>query len=368
MEWVRDVVRRIRAWRRIRFTAGGVAFTIGTTAVGFAALNTGNNLLYLLLGAMLGFIVVSGWLSEQAIRDLHIERQIPRAVTVGRELVLTYHVRNRKRYLPSLAVELIEAGLAEPAFVSHVPAGGRATARSSNGFIRRGVYPLGTLTISTSFPFGLFRKERDIELPGEVVVWPRHDLAVRDPAPGAGRLPRSGRSARGSLGWRGEYRSLRTYRRGDDPRDIHWKSSARLQRPVVREYEQGASETRWICLDTRGVEGDAAERAVEIAASLAASCVAEHRPFGLATPEGVVTPGDDIGTLESVLDLLARVEFDPASAAPAPPVTPRSCVLVTLVGAEGFSDTLLVTAEDAEAAARSRLKALGGEPGQVVAA
>lgn len=368
MAWVRDVVRRIRAWRRIRFTAGGVAFTIGTTAVGFAALNTGNNLLYLLLGAMLGFIAVSGWLSEQAIRDLHIERQIPRAVTVGRELVLTYHVRNRKRYLPSLAVELIETGLAEPAFVSHVPARGRATARSSNGFIRRGVYPLGTLTLSTSFPFGLFRKERDIELPGEVVVWPRHDLTVRDPAPGAGRLPRSGRSPRGALGWRGEYRSLRSYRRGDDPRDIHWKSSARLQRPVVREYEQGASETRWICLDTRGVEGDAAERAVEVAASLAARCVAEHRPFGLATPEGVVTPGDDIGTLEWALDLLARVEFDPARAAPAPPVAPQSCVLVTLVGAEGFSDTLLVTAEEAEAAARSRLKALGGEPGQEVAA
>ncbi len=342
---VHALFRRIRGWRRIRFTAGGAAFTVGTTAVGFAALNTGNNLLYLLLGSMLGFIAVSGWLSEQAIRELHVERQIPRAVTVGRELVLTYHVRNHKRRLPSLAVELYEEGLAEPAFLSHVPAGGRARAQSSNGFVRRGVYPLETLTLSTSFPFGLFRKERDLRLPGEVVVWPRHDLAVRDPAPRAGRLPKAGRSPRGSLGWRGEYRSLRGYRRGDDPRDIHWKSSARLRRPVVREYEQGASETRWICLDTRGSEGDAAERAVEIAASLAARCVAEHRPFGLATPQGVVTPGDDLSTLERALDLLARVEFDPASPAPSPPVARASCVLVTLMGAEGFSDTLRVNPE-----------------------
>lgn len=341
----RALLRRIRAWRRIRFTAGGVAFTVGTTAVGFAALNTGNNLLYLLLGSMLGFIAVSGWLSERAIRDLDVERQIPRAVTVGRELVLTYHVRNRKRRLPSLAIELYEEGLPEPAFLSHVPAGGRSVARSSNGFVRRGVYPLESLTLSTSFPFGLFRKERDVTLPGEVVVWPRHDLAVRDPAPGVGRLPRAGRSPRGSLGWRGEYRSLRGYRSGDDPRDIHWKSSARLRRPVVREYEQGASETRWICLDTRGTEGDAAERAVEIAASLAARCVAEHRPFGLATPGGVVPPGDDLGTLEQALDLLARVEFTPDSPAPSPPVSRASCVLVTLVGADGFSDTLRVTPE-----------------------
>jgi uncharacterized protein (DUF58 family) len=342
---VREVLRRIRAWRRIRFTAGGVAFTIGTTAVGFAALNTGNNLLYLLLGAMLGFIAVSGWLSEQAIRDLTIERQIPRAVTVGRELVLTYHVRNRKKRLPSLAVEISESGLPEPAFVSHVPAGGTALARSSNGFVRRGVYPLRTMTVATSFPFGLFRKERDLDVPGEIVVWPRHDLPVRDPAPGAGRLPRGGRAARGALGWRGEYRSLRGYRRGDDPRDIHWKSSARLRRPVVREYEQGAAETRWICLDTRGSEGDAAERAVEMAASLAAGCVADHRPFGLATPEGVVSPGEDLGTLERALDLLARVEFRPDHPAPHPPVAREACVLVSLVGGSGFSDVLLVAPE-----------------------
>ncbi|MGB1780177.1 MAG: hypothetical protein ACPHQP_11530, partial [Longimicrobiales bacterium] len=72
---LRETWARIRAWRRIRFTSGGVVFTVGTTAVGFAAMNTGNNLLYLLLGAMLGFIAVSGWLSEQAIRGLRVERR-----------------------------------------------------------------------------------------------------------------------------------------------------------------------------------------------------------------------------------------------------------------------------------------------------
>lgn len=345
----RRLYGRVRAWRRISFTAGGVIFTVGTTAVGFAALNTGNNLLYLLLGAMLGFIAVSGWLSEQAIRDLRVERRIPRATTVGRDVVLTYHVRNLKRRFPSLAVEIFEQGLPEPAFVSQVPAGGQVAVRSSNGFVRRGVYPLDTLTLSTSFPFGLFRKERDVTLPGEIVVWPRHDLAVRDPSPGAGQVPRGGPSARGALGWRGEYRSLRGYRTGDDPRDIHWKSSARLQKPVVREYERGAAETRWICLDTRGVEGEAAERAVEIAASLAARCVAEHRPFGLATPTDVVTPGSDLGTLERALDVLARVDFAPDAPPPAPPVAPESCVLISLTGASGFSDTLLVGAEEAAA-------------------
>ena len=217
---IRDVWRRLRAWRRVSFTSGGLAFTLGTTAVGFAAMNTGNNLLYLLLGAMLGFIIVSSWLSEQAIRDLRIERRGPHAVTVGHDFRLVYEVTNRKKRMPSFAVELTESGLPHCAFLAHVPAAGHASAQSVNSFVRRGVYPLGTVTVSTGFPFGLFLKERDIELPGEVIVWPRTDRVVREPAAGAGRVPRTGASARGAAGTRGEYRSLRTYRVGDD--SLQW--------------------------------------------------------------------------------------------------------------------------------------------------
>jgi uncharacterized protein (DUF58 family) len=329
---------RFRAWRRIRPTAGGVAFTLGSIAVGFAAMNTGNNLLYLLLGAMLGFIGISGWLSEQAIRGLGIERRAPRAVTVGNDLRLTYEVTNRKTRLPSLAVEISEAGLPDRAFLAHVAPGDRVVTRSVNSFVRRGIYPLRTLTLSTAFPFGLFRKERDLVLPGEIVVWPRTDRPVRDPAPGSGRMPRPGPSSRGALGLRGEYRSLRTYRIGDDSRDIHWKSSARMTQPVLREYERDGAETCWICLDLRGEPGDAAEIAVETAAALAARAVAEHRPFALVAGSEVLEPGDGAGQLERALDLLARVDFEPGAPAPLPPVDPELCVLVSMAGRGGFGD------------------------------
>ena len=342
---LRHVWARLRAWRRIRPTWGGIAFTIGTTAVGFAAMNTGNNLLYLLLGAMLGFIAVSGWLSEQAIRGLRIERRAPRAVTVGHDLRLGYEVTNRKRRLPSLAVEISEEGLPERAFVAHVPPSGHASTRSINSFVRRGIYPLGTVTLSTGFPFGLFRKERDLELPGEIIVWPRTDRAVRDPAPGAGRIPRIGLSTRGASGTRGEYRSLRGYRIGDDSRDIHWKSSARMREPVIREYERDGAETRWICLDVRGTPGEAAEVAVEVAAALAARAVGEHRPFALVAGSTVLEPGDGAGQLERALDILARVDFEPGAAAPVPPVPPEACVLVSIEGRSGFGDVLTVGRE-----------------------
>jgi uncharacterized protein (DUF58 family) len=342
---LRGAWRRLRAWRRISFTSGGLAFTFGTTAVGFAAMNTGNNLLYLLLGAMLGFITVSSWLSEQAIRGLLIERRHGRTVTVGHDFRIGYDVYNAKSRLPSLAVEIREAGLPEGAFLTHVAPKGRATARSVNSFVRRGVYPLGTVTLSTGFPFGMFRKERDVELPDEVVVWPRTDRPVREPASGAGRVPRVGSSARGTAGSRGEYRSLRGYRVGDDPKDIHWKSSARLREPVIREYERDGAETRWICLDLRGEPGDAAEVAIEVAAALAARSLAQHRPFAIVAGDAVVEPGEGAGHLERVLDTLARVDFLPDAPTPTPPVDPSACVLVSIDGRHGFGDAMVVGAQ-----------------------
>ena len=340
--WLREAWRQIRAWRRFYFTSGGLAFTVGTLLVGFAAMNTGNNLLYLLLGSMIGFIVVSSWLSEQAIRDLQVERHRTHPVTVGREFRIAYTVWNQKRVLPSLAVEIVEAGLPGRAFVAHVAPGARVEARSSNSFVRRGIYPLSTVTLSTSFPFGMFRKERDIELPGEAMVWPRTDRRVRPPTGGSGRLARSGSTRAGARGTRGEYRSLRDYRAGDDPRDIHWKSSARLRTPVLREYEQDGAETSWICLDTRGRPDEAAEVAIEVAAALAARATNEGRRFAFWSSEAALDPGEGPGQLERVLDVLARVDFAPDDPAPNPPVAPECCVLVSVHDRAGFGDLYAV--------------------------
>jgi uncharacterized protein (DUF58 family) len=329
--------RRLRAWRRIYFTGFGLAFTFGTVAVGFAAMNTANNLLYLLLGAMIGFMIVSSWLSEQAIRDVSVERRLPRTTSVGQEFRLTYDVVNHKRFLPSLALELVEPGLPNRAFVVHLAGRESGTVRSVNSFVKRGIYPLGTVTLSTSFPFGLFRKERDVEIPAEVVVWPRTDRPVRQPRAGGGRARRTGLSARGSAGTRGEYRSLRGYRPGDDPRDIHWRSSARSHSPVIREYEADGAETRWICLDTRDQPGEAAEVAVEVAASLIATAAAEQRPFALVAGDSVLEPGHGVAHMERALDILARVDFAPEARAPAPPVDRAACVLVSVRGGGAVS-------------------------------
>lgn len=342
---LRSTRARLRAWRRIHFTSGGIAFTLGTVAVACAAMNTGNNLLYLLMGSMLGFITVSIWLSEQAIRGLRIERRSPRAVTVGHDLRLTYEVTNQKTRLPSLAVEISEDGLPDRAFLAHVPPGGHETVCSLNSFVRRGIYSLNIVTLSTGFPFGLFQKERDVELAGEILVWPRTDRPVRETSPGSGGTARASSAAKGATGSRGEYRSLRTYRAGDDSRDIHWKSSARMREPVIREYERDGVETRWICLDLGAEPGEAAEVAVEVTASLAARAIAQQRPFALVSGKDVLEPGDGVGQLERALDILARADFRPDAPAPAPPIDLQACVLVSVDGRPGFGDTITVGRE-----------------------
>ena len=301
--------------------------------MGFAAVNTGNNLLYLLMGAMLGFIALSSWLSEKMLQRLEIHRRVPVGVTVGKPARIHYHIRNRKDNLPSLAVGIREAGLANEAFVAHLAPGETTRTRADNRFVRRGVYPLGTLTLSTSFPFGMFTKERDVELPGELVIWPRTDRRVTMPfAPGGRNRPRQLAALVGAPGARGEYRGLREYRPGDDPRDIHWRSTARLGEPVVKEYDLDAGEAVWLCLETRAEPGPDAEGAVETVASLAAMALKEGKRFALATPNYTLEPGHGTGHLERALDILARVEFNPSASAMTPPADRKRCVLVSPTG------------------------------------
>lgn len=323
--------RRIRRWmrppRRIRFSRTGWFFSAGSVLLGVAAIGTGNNLLFLMLGGMLGFITLSGWLSEQMLRRLEVRRRVARA-TAGEPARITYEIRNGNKRLPAFSVEAGEERSGARGWVAVIDPGQAGSARAETAWPARGVYPLETITLSTSFPFGLFVKERDVDVPGEAVVWPRTDRRVREPRPAGQRVRRSGETFAGNAGARGEYRGLRPYRPGDDPRDVHWKTTARVGHPVVREYERDRSRALWLCLDLKSADGEPAETAVEIAASLAAAAARRGDAFGLATQDARVRPGAGAAQLERVLDALARARFRPEAPRLEPPVPAGECVLV----------------------------------------
>src|SRR5215831_19137833 len=197
---------RIRKWlrppRRLKFTREGRWFCAITIGIGIAAINTGNNLLYLVLGMMLSLIVASGILSEVALRHLALFRQPPARLHAGRPFLMSITLRNEKLRLPSFSIEiedlLGQRPLDKKCYFLKVPAGRQQSTSYRHTFPRRGRYPFSGFRVSTKFPFGLLRRSRDIAAPGEVIVFPAvYDLPAPPPigqsAFGEEPRPRPGR-------------------------------------------------------------------------------------------------------------------------------------------------------------------------------
>ena len=237
--------------------------------LGVAALNTGNNLLYLLCSLLLALVIVSGILSEQTMRGLGVESLVPEELFAGRPAVGGASVTNRKRWLPSYSVVVEVAGPEGPAsyYLPRLSAGASRLVTWQFAMPERGRHRLAGARIATRFPFGLFSKVSRVLLDREVIVYP----AIR---PVEARWIRDGGATVGAAARRrghgDDLHSLREYRPGDDHRLIHWRSTARVQQLTVRELETDAT------LDTRiRLVGDAAagpervEQALSDAASLA---------------------------------------------------------------------------------------------------
>jgi uncharacterized protein (DUF58 family) len=334
---VKAVARRLRRGglpRRLRFTREGKVFTAITIGVGFAAVNTGNNLLYLLLGWMMASIVASGVMSEQVLRRLKVSRQGPPRVYAGRPFLMEITVENGKRRLPSFSVEVedLEHGvpLDKRCYFLKVPAGKRQTTRYRHTFPRRGLHHLDGFRLSTKFPFSLFRKSRDVDAPGEVLVYP----ALHPVRPPMAPSRTMGEEAEPRLGPRGEFFGLREHKDGDDVRSVHWPSTARSGRLMVRELEEDAHRRATILVDNAmpelpsEAERAALERTISMAASLAADYL--HRSFAVRLiARGHAVPlGNGPPHLHRVLKALALLPDAPEGTPFAGAADPRSQILV----------------------------------------
>jgi len=277
--------RLFRRARRLRTSREGKYFIAVTIGVGLAAINTGNNLLFLLLGWMCSVIIASGVLSELSLRGITVTRQPPPRIFAGRPFLMGIGLRNSKSRLPSFSIEIEDLVLAgappsprpldKKCYFLKIPPRRTQSTSYRHTFPRRGVYRYAGFRIGTRFPFALFRKSRDVELPGEVIVFPTV-YPVAAPAPsGAG----GGEDLRARLGRRGEFFGVRELRDGDDVRDVHWRKAAHLGRLMVREYEEEAQRRATILCDNGLPEGattedlDGLERAVSHAASLASAYI-----------------------------------------------------------------------------------------------
>ncbi|MEK6525641.1 MAG: DUF58 domain-containing protein [Nitrospirota bacterium] len=256
-ERVREFFRWFYRYRSIRLTSEGTRFVLLSLAVGVAAINTGNNLLYLLLAMMLSLIVMSGILSEQCLKQLTIRRRVPEHIFANRPTTAALSITNRKPRVPTFSLRVMDvvAGVAVDRGIHllHVPP--RAATLQSYPLLiaRRGRYRMEGIKLLTRFPFGLFIKAATLPLGADMVVYPEltplPDVLVRDlTALGHDKpTPRRGQGV--------ALYNLRRYQPGDDSRSIHWKTSARQARLMVKETEAEDQRHVSIALPTAVPEG-----------------------------------------------------------------------------------------------------------------
>ncbi len=324
------ILQRLRGtgkWpRRLKFTREGKVFVGITLGVGFAALNTANNLLYLLLGMLLALIVVSGVMSELSLRDLTVVRRLPLRAQVGRAHLVEIEVFNHKTRVPSYAIEVEDLRAGQPAdkrcfFLKISPKSAQVAAYRRTP-MRRGRDVHVGFRIATRFPFGLFEKSREVPAEGELVIYPAVDPVALPPMPN-GRSP----GVENALG-RGageDFLGLRLLREGEDPRDVHWRKTASLGQLVARERAREARPDVVLTLDLSKPKNATDEwdltfeRRIRDVASRAVAHIKRGDAVAIRGSAGILVRADRIGGADPILRFLALVEPEPASAAPPAP-------------------------------------------------
>lgn len=229
-----------------RFTRRGAFFILIILIIAFSTFNTGNNLLVLILSFLLASLLVSGIISNLVLRGLKISLAIPESIHAGQKATLFITLRNLKKLFPSLALKLkgrseqedLRGGTDFYRQEKHFPylrGGEQLRLKLRCQFSRRGIYPVAGFEVTTTFPFGFFTRGRELEARGNIVVYP----ALQDLQPlflcyaYLQGLMGKGRKGAGSTLY-----NIRDYQNGDSARFVHWKSTARVSRLMIKDFAQ----------------------------------------------------------------------------------------------------------------------------------
>ncbi len=266
----------------------GIAILLGVGAV-----NTGNNLLYLVLSLLMSIIAISGVLSELNLRSLRVRRTAPRELDVGEPALWRFEVENRKNRA-SFSIEVDEmtsddALTQRPGLLLHLQPQEAGTCFAVVRAERRGPIATVGLRISTTYPFGFARKSMVVEVPARVLALPAV-AEVEVPLQGSRSRGEQERSPKAGVG--SELRGLRDFRAGDLARDLHWKVSARRGRLIAREWESEAArqvQVEFIHLAVAADQGpEQHDDACATVAGVCATLLAAGRAVGLRTLQGEV--------------------------------------------------------------------------------
>ncbi|MHC5033780.1 MAG: DUF58 domain-containing protein [Planctomycetota bacterium] len=316
---------RTRLRFRYRPTAWGGVYCAIALLFCIVSVHWGINLLYMTAAFLLGGVVCTAMFPRLMLRRTATEWGLPPHVFAGEPFSVELTLRNDKKMLSAFGLWVGVDGGSGLLHSGHHHIPRLTPGRPHRVLLRqylpeRGLQRLRPVTVVTAFPFGLMEATMEAQLEEDVLALPRigriHQEVLRR---------HKGGEARWLLDLRrkdeqGEFRSLREYQPGDNPRHIHWPTSARLRRLFVREFERREMHSLLLLLDSslsveHGEHADGRvdryEKAVRFAATMAALLNERNVFYAFASycPNLVALPYDvGPGHLFSVLEALALAE------------------------------------------------------------
>ena len=295
-------------WARTSLTKEGIVFLGLSLFVGFAALNTGNNLLYLAFGMMLSFIVASGVMSMVNLARIEVSVKASGDMFAALPSRLKFSLRNGKYLIPSYSIS-IELGN-EKVFIPYLPAKKENEVGVSYLFKRRGWNKIPEARLSTRFPFGFFKKWIRIDT-GEdnVLVYPRlHNIEldtenIRKKSEDGNPYRVGGEREKSGLGE--DIRSIKEYNVGDNPKLIHWKTTARTGRIMVREIEEDTDVKEAVLSFVPDKDKSALERQISRVASTFLELKKRGFEIEFRAPDRIFSPSQIGRSPRAVLAYLA---------------------------------------------------------------
>ncbi len=268
----------------MKLTKAGVLYIVLTLFIGFAAVNTGNNLLFLVVSALLGFMAVSGIFGWMNLRGNDLLVELPDEIYDGVDTLVSIRLRNGKSVMPSFLVRVKIFG--EDAAFTMV---GRSEAESGSILCRfhgRGRKTPGELRIESCFPINFFVRSKKYDIPGNFVVFPAPKTCAL-PA-GLGDKGMRGEAIARQKGSDGDLLRILDYTGKEPLKLIHWRISAKHEDLKVKEMTSSVNQP--LILDVDNLPGDDLERALSYGAFLVNSFIRRNRPVGLKAGRTLINP------------------------------------------------------------------------------
>ncbi len=300
---------------------GRLGLIIATMLLAAAVAITGSvlalRLFYVwLLTLLAGFVWVSFMIRGLSVTPSPLPDRAPAGTTIRQEVVISGTSRVSRPGLLLRATNDLPGG--DISGMLDVPGKGIVCWQVDYPTRRRGLYHLGSVSISVTDPFGLFRRNLTAGQPSEVII---HPPVVQLPPFSLLGLSGAGISKRMPEALSASASSIREYTSGDSLRHIHWASTAHTGKYMVKTFDADRSRHRaenyWVILDmaitAHSGQGDdtTVEYAVTLAASLAREYIAGGYRFGLLIGQGETTvfqAGTGQAHQTDLLDALAVIE------------------------------------------------------------